>query len=77
MARACACLHENETVLIGKDIAVLVAELLGEGRVPHRVRLGFGAPRSIVVVREELTKAGPKAHLPRADDDRRMGPETS
>ena len=48
-----------QRVLIGDDIIVQVVEMMGD-----RVRLGFEAPRDMVIVREELSERRPRHGTP-------------
>ena len=50
-------LKEDEKVLIGNDISVMVVEIRG-----NQVRLGIEAPAGLLVLREKL------AGLPKASD---------
>jgi carbon storage regulator len=46
-------LRENEKVLIGNDISVMVVEIRG-----GQIRLGIQAPADIQVLREKAAKGG-------------------
>ena len=46
-------LKENEKVLIGKEISIMVVEIRG-----GQIRLGIQAPPDLLVLREKLTKSG-------------------
>ena len=46
--------RENEAVMIGNDIEVMVVAVDG-----NCVQLGFNAPRGVPIARTELLKTGP------------------
>jgi carbon storage regulator len=46
-------LKENEKVLIGKEISVMVVEIRG-----GQIRLGIKAPADIPVLREKVSRKG-------------------
>jgi carbon storage regulator len=46
-------LKENEKVLIGNDISVMVVEIRGS-----QIRLGIQAPADLLVLREKLAMKG-------------------
>jgi carbon storage regulator len=43
-------LKENERVLIGENVIVMVMGIRG-----HQIRLGFQAPEDVLILREKLT----------------------
>jgi sRNA-binding carbon storage regulator CsrA len=58
--RASVVMGREETVWIGESISVKVVGLLPPGGFPHRVRLGFTAPRELRITRDDfLRNKGP------------------
>lgn len=53
---ASVVLAVEETVWIGESISVKVVAFLPTGRFPHRVRLGFTAPRELRISRDDFLR---------------------
>lgn len=53
----------GETITIGDEITVKVVRIS-----PHSCRIGIEAPKSVTIVREELTGAAPGAEAERGSD---------